>query len=168
MNLNRLQNKFSDLIQNIVRANNEIVDSIPDIENQLPALYYRTFNSLVYDVMMYSRSVKEITELDPEIRTLNPDIKWKDIIGIGDRLTHQYRDVSLYLILKNINETFAPFMKNLNTLVLPKYLTLPKEVSLTLPLILDPEIISNLLKYDHTQNDYKEIIPKHTPGPKMK
>ena len=97
-----------------------------DILEDYPIIYYKNFDVLIYNVIKYSRNIKDIIRLDPDIVDYNKSINWTALVGIGDKLAHKYVGLKVHLIFANIKEFFIPFINNLFLLKLPDYLYLPK------------------------------------------
>jgi hypothetical protein len=78
-------------------------------------------------------------------------------------LAHKYQYLALYLVLRNVKDSFVPFISNLQKLKLPNFLSLPKELPQILPIIINHQL---LVKADlFNENEDTEADP--APSPKM-
>jgi uncharacterized protein with HEPN domain len=57
------------------------------------------------------RSIKKIPK---SMREQFPDVQWKEITGMRDKLIHDYMGVNLKVVWKTIKEDLPVLQKNLN------------------------------------------------------
>jgi uncharacterized protein with HEPN domain len=137
-------NQFHDYLSILITANNEISELMPDVINEYPILHFKTLNALLYDVLKYSRTIKELIRLDSSIKNLNSTFFWDTLIQIGDKLAHKYININFELILTNINDAFIPLMTNLNNLKLPQYFNFPDDLELIKPITIDSSLLHQI------------------------
>ncbi len=53
----------------------------------------------------------------PEFRQAHPDLPWKKMVGMRDRLIHGYYDVSLDVVWETITEDLPPLIDRLEEIV---------------------------------------------------
>ncbi len=76
----------------------------------------RTQLAVLYEITIIGEVVKR---LSPDFRQSHPDIKWRQIAGMRDRLVHDYDEVNLDLVWQVINN-FIPELLVYITPLLPR------------------------------------------------
>lgn len=100
---------YSDFVQ-------DILDTINDVENFIDGMNFEEFikdKKTVYSVVRAIEIIGEATKNVPElIRTKYPDVPWKKMAGMRDRLVHGYFGVDLEILWETAKED-VPRLKNL-------------------------------------------------------
>lgn len=86
----------------------DILDSIEKIEKYVKNLNYKKFskNLLVIDAVVRNFEVigEATKNLSKEIKSLYPNIPWKEMAGMRNKVIHEYFGVNLKIIWKTIKE----------------------------------------------------------------
>ena len=92
---------YTDYIQ-------DILDSIQDIENFIQDMSFadfkddrKTTNAVVRSIEIIGEASKKIPK---SLRDLSPEIPWKKMTGMRDKLTHAYFGIDLEIIWKVASE----------------------------------------------------------------
>jgi uncharacterized protein with HEPN domain len=92
---------YSDYIQ-------DILDSIQDVENFIQGMSFddfkddrKTINALVRSIEIIGEASKKIPK---RLRDTQPEIPWKKMAGMRDKLTHAYFGIDLEIIWKVASE----------------------------------------------------------------
>lgn len=92
---------YTDYIQ-------DILDSIQDIENFIQGMNYEEFRDDRKTINAVIRSIEIIGEASKKIpkslRDSQPEIPWKKMAGMRDKLTHAYFGIDLEIIWKVVSE----------------------------------------------------------------
>jgi uncharacterized protein with HEPN domain len=92
---------YTDYIQ-------DILDSIQDIENFIQGMNYEEFRDDRKTINAVIRSIEIIGEASKKIpkslRDSQPEIPWKKMAGMRDKLTHAYSGIDLEIIWKVVSE----------------------------------------------------------------
>lgn len=88
---------YTDYIQ-------DILESINDIENFIKGMNFddfkndrKTVNAVVRSIEIIGEASKKIPK---SIRDIRPDIPWKKMSGMRDKLTHEYFGIDIEIIWK--------------------------------------------------------------------
>ena len=94
----------------------DILDSINDVGNFIEGMDFEEFikdKKTVYSVVRAIEIIGEATKNVPEqIRTKYPDVPWKKMAGMRDRLVHGYFGVDHEILWETAKED-VPRLKNL-------------------------------------------------------
>ncbi len=86
----------------------DILDSINDVGNFIEGMGFEEFikdKKTVYSVVRAIEIIGEATKNVPElIRTKYPDVPWKKMAGMRDRLVHEYFGVDLEILWGTVKE----------------------------------------------------------------
>ena len=79
-------------------------------------------NTLYQDAIV--RTIEIIGEaaarISDETKTAHTEIPWKEIIGMRNRLIHEYLDVDVQKVWKTVKEDIPPLIKKIQPLVPPE------------------------------------------------
>ena len=92
---------YTDYIQ-------DILDSIQDIDNFIKGMSFddfkndrKTINAVVRSIEIIGEASKKIPK---RLRDSQPEIPWKKMAGMRDKLTHAYFGIDLEIIWKVVSE----------------------------------------------------------------
>lgn len=95
----------------------DILDSIELIKEFTKDLDYEDFiedRKTTYAVLKAIEIIGEAAKNIPkQVQKKNPDIPWKDMAGIRDKLTHHYSGVDLTIIWKTIQQDIPELEKQI-------------------------------------------------------
>lgn len=80
-------------------------------EELLPEVVH---NATLYSLIIIGEAIRH---LGPEFRGANPHIQWEEMVGLRNRLTHQYFNVELEYIETLISEYLAKFGQEIEILL---------------------------------------------------
>lgn len=70
----------------------------------------RTQDAIIRNLQVMGEAVKRIS---PETRAAHPDIPWKDIAGMRDRVVHDYFGISLDIVWDVVVDHIPPLLAKL-------------------------------------------------------
>jgi uncharacterized protein with HEPN domain len=73
----------------------------------------KTQAAVLHELLVLGEAAKR---LSPELRAQHPDIPWRAIAGMRDRLVHGYDDVDLDLVWKTVSEDLPALIARLDRL----------------------------------------------------
>lgn len=98
----------------------DVIDSIQKIEVFTKDISFEQFSKDEKTVFAVIRALEIIGEavkkIPATVKNKYPDIPWKEIAGMRDKLIHEYFGVNVKVIWKTIKEdipTIKPFIKNI-------------------------------------------------------
>ena len=98
-----------------------ILDAITQIKTYLKDLDYKAFNNsrLIQDAVIRELEIigEATKNLSENIRKKDPNIPWRDIAGMRDKLIHGYMGVNIDDVWKTANEEVIDLEKQLKELI---------------------------------------------------
>ena len=73
-----------------------------------PEEFQLIFDSILYNLVIIGEAVNALSE---DIRLANPQIPWRDIVGLRNMLAHRYFQVSVKLIQSTIDQPLKMLSK---------------------------------------------------------
>ena len=74
----------------------------------------RTQSAILYQLTVLGEAIKRLSR---EFRQQHPDIEWKAIAGMRDKVTHQYDRVDLDVVWETVQRDIPEFLEKLAPLV---------------------------------------------------
>lgn len=98
----------------------DILDAIKNIENYTQGISFMKFSKDQKTIDAVVRNFEIIGEasksLSNRIKSSSPEIPWKDVTGMRNKITHEYFGVDLEIIWKAILEDLPAFKKAIKNL----------------------------------------------------
>jgi uncharacterized protein with HEPN domain len=74
----------------------------------------KTQDAIIRNLQVMGEAVKKVS---PEVRAAYPDIPWKDIAGLRDRVVHDYFGISLDIVWDVVRNHVPPLREKLRTVL---------------------------------------------------
>ena len=99
----------------------DINDSIKNIEKFTKGISFEEFakSRLLIDATVRNLEVigEAARNISGEIRTKHPQIEWRDIVGMRNRIIHEYFGVDLEIIWKAVKEELPELKKQIRKII---------------------------------------------------
>jgi uncharacterized protein with HEPN domain len=99
----------------------DIVDSIDDIGDFIKGMSFEDFshdkkttNAVLRSIEVMGEAAKNVPE---EIREQYPQIPWKKMSGMRDKLIHEYHGVDLETVWKTLREDIPPLKEQVKDII---------------------------------------------------
>lgn len=91
-----------------------ILDLMQGIDESTFQSDIRTQSAVLYQLTILGEAVKRLSD---EFRQQHPEISWREIAGMRDKLIHQYDSVKMDLVWLTIQRDIPEFLKQLTPLL---------------------------------------------------
>jgi len=99
----------------------DILDSIQDIESFVEGMTSESFSKDKKTINAVVRSLEVIGEatknIPNSVKEKYPDIPWKKMAGMRDKLIHEYFGIDFEMLWKTIKEDIPPLQAAVNKLI---------------------------------------------------
>jgi len=99
----------------------DILDSLNDIDNFISGMGQdaflsdrKTINAVVRSLEIMGEATKKIPE---SMKKAQPDVPWKRMAGMRDKLIHEYSGVDLEVLWKTVTEDLPPLRSSIQKLI---------------------------------------------------
>jgi uncharacterized protein with HEPN domain len=106
--------EFSDYVQDILNSMEEVEEFTKGITHNEFVNDRKTVNAVIRSLEVLGEAAKKIPE---RIKTKYPQVPWKRMSGMRDKLIHEYFGVDLekvWLVVKEELPPIKPFIQQLN------------------------------------------------------
>jgi len=100
-----MKRTFKDYIQDVLASIQEIEEFTTGMDFEGFIKDRKTVNAVVRSLEIMGEAVKKIP---PEIRDKYPEISWKYIAGMRDKLIHEYHGVDLEIVWEVVKKEAPP------------------------------------------------------------
>ncbi|MEJ5172226.1 MAG: DUF86 domain-containing protein [Hydrogenothermaceae bacterium] len=114
-----MKREIVDYIEDIIEAMEKAMEFVENMEYEDFIKDDKTVYAVIRALEVIGEAVKNIPY---EVRSLYPDIPWKEMAGIRDKLIHDYFGVDLLIIwrtvkfsIPNLTSAFDKILKDLET-----------------------------------------------------
>jgi len=98
----------------------DILDSIERIETYIKGLSFQKFsqNQMVIDAVVRNFEIigEASKKLPAKIKSLHPEIPWKEMAGMRNKMTHEYFGVDLKIVWKTAKQSLPDLKKSLENI----------------------------------------------------
>jgi len=105
--------KDDSLIIDLLVASRKIVKFCEGIEKQVFLKDEKTQSAVLYQIAIIGEASNKLSE---QFREKNPNVPWKDMIGMRNRLVHDYRNVFLERVWEVIAKDIPELLPELEKL----------------------------------------------------
>jgi len=94
-------------IEDMLKATEKIIAYAKGITPEELFGHQETVDAILYNLLILGKAAKGVPE---EIRATNPEIPWRSITGMRDKIIHQYWGVNQILVWKAVTEEIPPLI----------------------------------------------------------
>jgi len=100
-----MKRKIGDYVEDIISAMDKSIDFVKNISYEEFTRDDKTVFAVVRALEIIGEAAKKIPD---DIRKNYPEIPWKDITGMRDKVIHEYFGVKLSIVWRTIKEEIPP------------------------------------------------------------
>lgn len=109
---------FSLLLFRLMESGNSAVEFMGDLDKERFNTDKLRQSAVVQALGVFGETVRRLMELFPEVVEKNPDIEWRKIKGLRNRIVHDYFSVDFELIYEIVQIELPRDLRLLNLLSL--------------------------------------------------
>lgn len=109
-----MKREYGDYVSDILTSIEEVEEFTRGIDFQAFSKDKKTLNAVIRSLEIMGEAAKQVPEA---IRARHPDIPWKRIAGMRDKLIHEYAGVDLEIIWGVAKEEIPPLKPRIKKLL---------------------------------------------------
>ncbi|MBI5418445.1 DUF86 domain-containing protein [Candidatus Poribacteria bacterium] len=102
-----MKREIGDYLEDIIKAMKSAMDFINNMEYEKFIWDIKTSFAVVRALEIIGEAAKNIPD---DIRNKNPEIPWKDMTGMRDKVIHEYFGVDLKIVWTAVKEEIPPLI----------------------------------------------------------
>ena len=106
--------EYKDYIQDILDSINDIKTFVREINFEQFKNDKKTINAVVRSIEIIGEAAKKIPEA---LKNKYPDIPWKKMTGMRDKLIHEYFGIDIEILWKTAKENISGLEKQIKRLI---------------------------------------------------
>jgi uncharacterized protein with HEPN domain len=109
-----MKKEYSVYLEDIIKAMDKIEDYIEGLSLEELREDTKTFEAVIWNFTVLGEAVKGVPE---EVRAQAPEIPWKEMAGMRDKLIHQYSEIDINIVWEAIQKRFKQIKPQLMDLL---------------------------------------------------
>ena len=110
------QNRLQDYLSHIEQASTDILDFVSAMSPDDFLADKRTQRAVVMSLVIIGEAATKIMEQHPDFTDAHPEIPWRNMRGMRNRMAHGYFDINLEVVWDTVQTALPALKKQLEAL----------------------------------------------------
>ena len=107
--------RLRDHLGHMLAAAREIIDFVQGLNREAFMTDRRTQQAVVMDLLIIGEAAAKVMEADPEFSRAHPEVSWRNMRGMRNRMIHGYFETNFELVWETVSVEIPPLISKPRT-----------------------------------------------------
>ncbi len=110
------ENRLSDYLDHMRQASQEAIVFVHGLSKEQFLQDKRTQRAVVMNIMIIGEAATKIMDMHEDFTLAHPEIPWRAMRGMRNRITHGYFDINLDIVWNTVQSALPDLLQHLSSI----------------------------------------------------